>query len=197
LLAPLGLESGTFAILLGHLIGVLLLSFGGYVSFIRGENAMTSIARSFGRSGGALIATCNVIQLIGWTVIMVVQGSSALTGVTSFPFVPVALILSILVSLWALILGSPAGWMNDVAVILLSVLCVVLFAETLNNEVSTTGFQESVSMALAIELSITMPISWLPLIGDYSCKANDGVCASVIPFVSYFIGSTCMYSIYT
>jgi purine-cytosine permease-like protein len=48
---------------------------------------------------------------------------------------------------------------------------------------------------LGIELSIAMPVSWLPLVGDYSCKADSKLCAALMPFLGYFLGSCFMYII--
>jgi putative hydroxymethylpyrimidine transporter CytX len=197
LLAPLGLGKGLAAVLIGHLIGVALLAFGGGVSYARGENAMGAVALSFGRAGGKLVAFCNVVQLIGWTVVMIVQAGSAITGVLpGLPFAPVSLALSALVLAWALLLGSPGVRLNNVAVILLLILCAALFAESAGGSgpflpIASSG--GGMGMALAIELSVAMPVSWLPLIGDYTASAKDRACATGIPFAGYFAGSTLMY----
>jgi putative hydroxymethylpyrimidine transporter CytX len=197
LLAPLGLGKGLAAILIGHLIGVALLAFGGYVSFARDENAMGAVARSFGRTGGKLVALCNVVQLIGWTVVMIVQAGGAITSVfPRLPFAPAAFALSALVLAWALLLGSPAVRLNNVVVILLSILCAVLFAESVGAGgvvLDAARSSDTISMALAIELSIAMPVSWLPLVGDYSVSAGDRACAAGMPFAGYFAGSVLMY----
>jgi putative hydroxymethylpyrimidine transporter CytX len=195
LLAPLGFGKGLAAILIGHLIGVALLAFGGYVSFARGENAMGAVAQSFGGAGGKLVALCNVVQLIGWTVVMIVQAGDAVTSVfPQIPFAPAALVLSVLVLAWALLLGSPAVRLNNVVVALLSVLCAVLFAESAGGAVfGAARSGDAISMALAIELSVAMPVSWLPLVGDYSVSAGDRTCAAGMPFAGYFAGSALMY----
>jgi len=194
LLAPLGLVRGMAAIIVGHLVGTSLLAAGGYVSFARGENAMESVSFSLGPGGGRLVALCNVVQLLGWTVVMVVQAASALIGMTALPFAPVALGLSVLVVVWALILGSPAGRLNDIVVSLLAVLCLVLFGESFQSGPALTAVSgETMSMALGIELSIAMPVSWLPLAGDYACKTRDPRCAVAMPFLGYFVGSVAMY----
>jgi putative hydroxymethylpyrimidine transporter CytX len=197
LTAPLGLVKGGAAIVIGHLIGVSLLAFGGHISFSRGENAMGAVARSFGGAGGKLVAFCNVVQLIGWTVVMIVQAGGAMTSVLPrLPFAPVAFVLSALVLAWALLLGSPAVRLNNFAVILLLVMCAALFGEALGGAGAATGAAPAggvMSFALAVELSIAMPVSWLPLIGDYTASASDRSCASVIPFAGYFTGSTLMY----
>jgi purine-cytosine permease-like protein len=54
-------------------------------------------------------------------------------------------------------------------------------------------FFGGVDFALALELSIAMPVSWLPLAGDYSYQAKDLSCASAMPFAGYFLGSVFMY----
>ncbi|GHV43757.1 hydrogenase expression protein [Spirochaetia bacterium] len=194
-MASLGYSRGIAAILMGHLIGTGLLAFGGYISFTRKENAMDSVAFSLGRGGGKLVALFNVVQLIGWTVIMVVQAGSAVVGaLPEIPFQGAALVLSVLVLVWALIMGSPAARLNEIVVVLLAVLCAVLFIEARGKGASFAGLSDTMTMTLGIELSIAMPISWLPLAGDYACKAESRAGAAAMPFVGYFIGSVLMYS---
>jgi purine-cytosine permease-like protein len=127
-----------------------------------------------------------------------VQAGSAITSVfPELPFAPAAFVLSVLVLAWALLLGSPAVRLNNIVVILLSILCAVLFAESAGRADGTilgAGLPgDAIGMALAIELSIAMPVSWLPLIGDYAVSAGDRTCAAGMPFAGYFAGSTLMY----
>jgi putative hydroxymethylpyrimidine transporter CytX len=206
LLAPLGYAGGIAVILLGHLIGTGLLAFGGYISFSRKENAMDSVAFSLGKGGGRIVAFCNVVQLAGWTIVMVVQGSSAITGVfPGIPFAAAAFVLSALVLIWALIFGSPMGRLNEAAVAFLAVLCVLLFGEAAGlfggafaagaDGLSPPGslMEGGMGFALGLELSIAMPVSWLPLAGDYARKAEGKFCAGWVPFIGYFAGSSLMY----
>jgi putative hydroxymethylpyrimidine transporter CytX len=200
LLAPLGMASGLAAIIIGHLIGTGLLALGGYVSFCRKASAMESVACSFGSRGGKLIAFCNVVQLTGWTIVMIVQGVSAIRGVfPAIPFMAASAVLSSLVLLWALSRGSPAARLNDIVVVLLALLCVVWFAEVFAMPggfvVADNTGGGSMSMALAVEISIAMPVSWLPLVGDYAKDAKSGLCAAGMPFAGYFTGSIFMYAL--
>jgi putative hydroxymethylpyrimidine transporter CytX len=201
MLASLGLARGLGAILAGHLIGAGFLAYAGYISFLRKANAMESVAESFG-SGGRIIALCNVVQLLGWTIVMVVQAGSALTGlIPAIPFSLAALILALLVLIWALMFGSPVGQgIHSLIVALLAILCVVLFAEAAGmGGPAGSGMgrvpENPVSLMLAIELSIAMPVSWLPLVGDYSYKADKPVTAALMPFAGYFAGSVLMYAL--
>ncbi|GHV79669.1 hydrogenase expression protein [Spirochaetia bacterium] len=196
LLAPLGFVQGLAVILIGHVIGTALFAGGAYVSYCRKINAMDSVAFSFGKAGGKLVALCNLIQLVGWIIILVVQAGGAIAGVfPNLPFWTVTLALSVLQIVWALIFGSPGGRINDIAVVLLAGLCVLFLVESFGYSAGSLAISNTMSVMLGIELSIAMPVSWLPLAGDYSCKANDKVCAAVMPFLGYFLGSCFMYII--
>jgi putative hydroxymethylpyrimidine transporter CytX len=206
MLASLGLARGLMTILIGHLIGAGFLACAGYISFLRKANAMEIVAECFG-PGGRIIAFCNVVQLLGWTIVMVVQAGSALTGlIPALPFSLGALVLALLVLIWALMFGSPAGQgIHSFIVALLAILCVVLFAEAAGlggaagsaGEAFTGGGVSGhpMSLMLAVELSIAMPVSWLPLVGDYSHKADSPVTAALMPFAGYFAGSVLMYAL--
>jgi putative hydroxymethylpyrimidine transporter CytX len=137
-----------------------------------------------------------LVQLIGWIIILVVQAGGAIAGVfPNLPFWTVTLALSVLQIVWAVIFGSPGGRINDIAVVLLAGLCVLFFVESFGYAAGSSSFSNRMSVMLGIELSIAMPVSWLPLAGDYSCKADDKVCAALMPFLGYFLGSCFMYTI--
>jgi len=197
MLAPLGWFRASMAIILGHLLGTFFLAFGGYISFKRKKNAMDAASWSLGLGGGKLAAFANVIQLTGWTLIMVVQAAEVFQEI--FTWIPpsvMALIISFLVICWALILNSPLNWLNNAAVVLLALLCLCWFAEVLW---PGPGFmpsmldQGAISFVLGLELSMAMPISWLPLVGDYSKKSKNTMQAAICPFLGYFLGSVLMY----
>jgi putative hydroxymethylpyrimidine transporter CytX len=156
---------------------------------------MGSLVRTLGRGGAGIVAFLNVVQLIGWTIVMVVQAGNAAVGIfPQGPFKLIVLLLSVLVTLWALILGSPAEKLNEAVVILLTLFCVLLFAEALG--AGTAGFPPlsgGMSFTLGVELSIAMPVSWLPLAGDYGFRAEGKTGAAAMPFIGYFTGSVLMY----
>ncbi|MDR2921780.1 MAG: permease [Treponema sp.] len=196
LLAPLGFSKGIAVIIIGHLIGTALFAGGSYVSYCRKVNAMDSVAFSFGAVGGKLTALCNLIQLVGWIIIMVVQAGGAITAVfPGLPFWTIALALSVIQIIWAMFFGSPGGKINDVAVVLLAGLCVLILFESFAPQSGPLVMSDSMSVMLGIELSIAMPVSWLPVAGDYSCKADSKTCAAFMPFLGYFLASCFMYII--
>jgi purine-cytosine permease-like protein len=48
------------------------------------------------------------------------------------------------------------------------------------------------TFTLALELSISMPVSWLPVAGDYTVRADSAVSASLMPFLGYGGGCIAM-----
>ena len=76
-IAPLGFGRGIAAILVGHLIGCALMYLAGLIGANTEKSAMETVKRSFGQKGAVLFALLNVLQLVGWTAIMVKSGAAA------------------------------------------------------------------------------------------------------------------------
>lgn len=201
LLAPLGFSEGLKAILLGHLIGGLILILGGYIGAHSKFPAIMSTRISFGRYGSYLFSLLNVLQLIGWTAVMIISGGRAANelGISLFGFDSIntwAIAIGIFIGLWIWLGKVGFQKLNVVAVVLLFaltlVLCVVVFQEGTVLQVKPTG---EMSFGSALELSIIMPLSWLPLISDYTRFAKSKKGGLIGSFSGYFIGSSLMYAI--
>ncbi|MDF2500646.1 MAG: hydroxymethylpyrimidine transporter CytX [Anaerosporomusa subterranea] len=202
LLAPLGLASGATAILAGHLIGTTLLALVGLIGFKERVPAIESTRISFGAYGARLFALLNVLQLIGWTTIMILSAARSVNEITRILFqIDNTTIWSVtigtLILLWVA-LGRESGWkkLNMAAVWLLFGLTVVLSWAVLRNPVvAQQPAAGMLNFTEAIELSIAMPLSWLPLAADYTRFARSGKSAAWGSFIGYFTGSCWMYLI--
>ena len=201
LLAPLGFEQGLKAILLGHLIGGLILILGGYIGAQSKLPAIMSTRISFGHYGSYLFSLLNVLQLIGWTAVMIISGGRAANelGVALFGFDSIntwAIAIGIFIGLWIWLGKVGFQKLNVVAVVLLFVLtlilCGVVFKE---GNILLAAPTDEMSFGVALELSIIMPLSWLPLISDYTRFAKSRKSGLVGSFMGYFIGSSLMYAI--
>jgi putative hydroxymethylpyrimidine transporter CytX len=193
-IAPLGFLKGLAAIIIGHVVGTCLLAFGGYISFKKQRNAMDSVKHSMGEWGVKLIALLNVLQLLGWAAIMMIQGGRALNNV--FPALSnniTIFIMAVVVFVWAYYFSNISKWMNDISVVLLFFLCIILFWRV--GVRIPVGLKGTMNFTTAIELAIAMPVSWLPLIGDYTMNAKSRSGAVHYSFLGYFIGSVLMYSL--
>ena len=79
--APLGMAKGLAAILIGHIIGCAMMLLAGLIGGRTGRSAMETVKMSFGQKGGLLFAFLNVLQLVGWTAIMIYDGALAIGGI--------------------------------------------------------------------------------------------------------------------
>jgi putative hydroxymethylpyrimidine transporter CytX len=191
IIAPLGLAKGLAAILIGHFIGTLLLAFGGYVSFTSGKNAMEKVRDSFGSRGVKLVAALNVLQLLGWSAVMIIQAGRALNGLIPMFHGLGLIVVGGIVFIWFFFFNNFSKRINDVSVLLLIVLCGVLFMNF--SGTSPVLQKDSISFMLALEISISMPISWLPLIGDYAKNGESSKGVFLSSFLGYFIASSFMF----
>jgi len=202
LLAPLGFKMGLLAILLGHLVGTTLLVWGGIIGTIERIPALVSTRISFGQYGSYVFSVLNVLQLLGWTAVMIITGARSVNQITkllwSFDHLTVwSLIIGAFIFLWVW-LGKDSGWKkaNHVAVILLFLLTIVLSVIIFRNPLL---FRKPVAgdMAFgsALELVVVMPLSWLPLISDYTRFAKTKRGGAGGSWLGYFLGSSWMYII--
>ena len=201
LLAPLGFSEGLKAILLGHLIGGFILILGGYIGAKSKLPAIMSTRISFGRYGSYLFSLLNVLQLIGWTAVMIISGGRAANelGIGLFGFDSIntwAIAIGIMIGIWIWLGKVGFQKLNVVAVVLLFaltlVLCGVVFQEGSILQVKGT---DEMSFGAALELSVIMPLSWLPLIADYTRFAKSKKGGLIGSFTGYFVGSSLMYAI--
>lgn len=195
LIAPLGFKKGLLAILLGHLIGCTLFYFSGFIGAKTGLSAMDTVKLSFGKKGSILFSSLNALQLVGWTAVMIVSGAVAANSIYSFGGNVIwAIIISILIIFWLLIDIDKLSKLNTLAMIMLFILTLILsFIVFKGNSISS--FTESISFGAAVELSIAMPLSWLPLVSDYIKDAKKPKQSIAVSTIVYFISSSWMYII--
>ncbi len=190
-LAPLGLTKGILAIVLGHIIGGILFFLAGIIGGSSRKSAMDSVKMSFGKKGGLLFAILNVVQLVGWTAIMIYDGS--LSAASLFHGYQ---------ALWCIVIGGLIGLIgiknlgkvNSIAMMALFVLTIVL-CFTIVRQGHNTQIVETISFSAALELSISMPLSWLPVISDYTKEAKEPIKASLISALTYSLTSSWMFLI--
>lgn len=199
LIAPLGVARGIAVIILGHLIGCLILAAVGIMGFREKKPSQVAIRTSMGRYGSYLVSVFNIIQLTGWTAIMLIQAARAMQSLSgdlfnNNSFAVFVVFVGLLVALWAIFAEKGISLINNAAVLLLMVLSFVLLGSVLKGgqPVPAAG---SISLGMALELSIIMPLSWLPLISDYTMSAKTARGGFVGSFAGYFLGSCFMYII--
>ena len=212
--APLGFGKGMAAILIGHVLGCALLFLTGLIGAKTKRTAMETTALSFGKMGAKFFALLNAAQLLGWTGIMIYDGSlcanTIINGAKDYSKIA-ALAIGLLIVVWILARARNLDKLNFFAAALLFALtifmCVKIFGGLIAGaSPAMTGVDlamtetagaanEAISFGAALELSLAMPLSWLPVISDYTKDAQKPAPVSFAGALVYFFVSVWMYAI--
>ena len=196
-LAPLGLTQGLYAIILGHIIGGILLFGAGLIGGRLRQGSMNTTAFSFGPLGAKGFAFLNMLQLIGWTSIMIYDAMLALQELAPLSPMIWTIAIGALVILWLFIGLHNTGYIQAIVSVLLLGLTLYMGAHMISQWPSegillTSG---NMSFIAALELSIAMPLSWLPLISDYTRESKKPFSASLTSATVYTVTSIVMYTL--
>ncbi len=202
LLIPMGFAAGFLVILLGHLIGNTPMALGGMIGTQTGLPTMVAVRPSFGIRGSYFATVLNLVQLVGWTGVMLWIGGQAANAVWPMPalgFRGWVLVAGIFTTLWALLGRRYWKWLQRIAVTALICLCVVMTYVVLHeyglNRLLNVPAEGGMPFMVGLDLVIAMPISWLPLVCDYSRYGKGAKTSFWGTWAGYFIFSSWMYAI--
>jgi nucleobase:cation symporter-1, NCS1 family len=202
-LAPLGFFAGLMIIFLGHLIGNTFLGLGGYIGSRHGLSSMTTVRPAFGIRGANLAAVLNIIQLVGWASILLIIAGQA--GATLGHYVGGVfesnrfwiVIIGLATLLWAFYTDMKIWkFLQYFACTMLFIVVVMMTIVTFcdyNPIINVSTKPTTLHFMTALDLVIAMPISFLPIIADYSRFAKSNKTAFVNTWIGYFIISSWMY----
>jgi putative hydroxymethylpyrimidine transporter CytX len=206
LVPALSLPQALAAIVVGSVIGVTLLGLTGIVGSQTGLPTMVCLRPALGRGGSYVATGFNVVQLLGWTVFeLVIMGHAAnavVRGQTGFD----AVWLWILVfggAVLALGLWGPVAvvreWLTKFAlgavVVTTAWLTWRLFARADLGALWSAPAAGGLSFWAAVDIVIAMPISWLPLVSDYSRFARRPAPAFWGTVVGYLVANVWFYTL--
>ncbi|WP_024644763.1 putative hydroxymethylpyrimidine transporter CytX [Pseudomonas syringae] len=211
LLAPgLGMSGAMLAIFLGTLLGVLLLASVAVIGCDTGLSSMAALTLSLGSKGASVPALLNLLQLIGWGSfeLIVMRDAASLLGARAFadgsPWTSPLL--------WTLLFGALATllavsgpltfvrrFLRKWGVWILLAACSwltwnLLAKADLGALWATTG-DGSMPFASGFDIAIAMPLSWLPLIADYSRFGQRARSVFGGTAVGFFIGNFWLMSL--
>lgn len=194
--APLGMAKGFLAILVGHVIGCALLFLAGYIGARTRMSAMETVKMSFGQRGAMLFSFLNVLQLVGWTAIMIYDGALASNGIFDAGNWLWAAVIGALIVVWILVGITNLGRINQITMAALFLLTLLLSKVIfLDGGAAAGAAGEALSFGAAVELAVAMPLSWLPLISDYTREAERPFGATMASTLTYGVVSVWMYLI--
>jgi NCS1 family nucleobase:cation symporter-1 len=206
LVPALSLGQALVAIVVGSVIGVTLLALTAVVGARTGAPTMVCLRPALGHLGSWLPTTLNVVQLLGWTVFeLVIMGhaanavSRALLGLDAYPlWLAVFAVVVIAMGAW-----GPHGvvrqWLGRFAVwVMLATTAWLAWILLSRHDVGAllarpgTG---GLPFWAAVDLVIAMPISWLPLVCDYSRFARRPADAFWGTALGYLVANVGFYAL--
>lgn len=194
------LDSLWIPLVLGHILGGVLLFLVGYIGANVRLNAMEVTSSAFGKYGSKFFATLNVLQLVAWVAVLNAQGAAALASLNlPVSFSMTCVILAVLIALWVYAglerIAKVTTVVMVVLVILLIILSFKLFGLTSFGAASSLANYQALGFWNIFEISIAMPISWLPVISDYTKDVEKPARATLVSAVAYTVASLWMYFI--
>ncbi|MHC1772200.1 MAG: putative hydroxymethylpyrimidine transporter CytX [Flexilinea sp.] len=204
LVPGLSLSDALLAILTGSVLGCLLLSIIGIFGSETAVPTMVLLRPVLGIRGSYLPSALNAFQLIGWTIFeFVIMGfagdaiGKALFGVSNATLW-IAIFAAIVILMgFSGPLGVVKKWLKNFAVWVVFVTTIWLTWHLLTTYNLTALFNKpgdgTLSFWSAVDLVIAMPISWLPLVADYTRFARNTKNAFWGTFLGNFITNAWFY----
>ncbi len=189
-------------LVLGHIVGGIFLFFVGLIGARIRQNAMETTASVYGKYGSRFFASLNLFQLVAWIAVLNAQGAAVLAGLhlpISFPLTCV--LLAVLIALWVFVGLRRFAKVTSVVMVVLTVLLTILTVKLLGVGTSLTDASAGVAGAAShtlgfwniFEISLALPLSWLPVISDYTKDVEKPVRATAVSAIAYSFASFWMY----
>jgi nucleobase:cation symporter-1, NCS1 family len=208
LLVPaLGFGTAMLAIVIGSGVGCLLLALGARAGASHGVPTMVLFRPVLGIRGSYGPSILNALQLIGWTAVelwaMSLVADLVAERVFGFSARPlwlgVTAILCVALALWGPV-DVVRVWMKRFGAWTITGICalvtiLLLTSGALPDAVSAPGTGGFPTFGAALDLVIAMPISWLPLVADYTRFARRSEDAFVGTFFGYLIANIWLYAL--
>ena len=207
LVPGLSLVQALLAILLGGVIGNLLLGLAAAIGSDVGVPTMVLLRPSLGLRGSYLPSVVNVVQLVGWAtfeVIVMAQAASALlqrlAGLPgTYPFWALGFaILTTVLAVWGpvhvvkKILAKYVIWLVLATTVWLTL--AILTSYDMGELLARPGTGD-MPFLTAVDLVIALPISWFPLVADYSRLTRDRGAAFWGTGLGYFVPHVWFYAL--
>jgi putative hydroxymethylpyrimidine transporter CytX len=206
LVPALALGPALAAIALGSAIGTLLLATTGIVGSQTGLPTMVCLRPALGLGGSYVATALNVVQLLGWTVFeLVIIGHAAnavgrtLTGLdAAWLWILLFGTVVIALGLWGPV-AVVREWLTKFALVAVVATTAWLTWRILRRADLSALWAAppagGLSFWTGVDLVIAMPISWLPLVCDYSRFARSPASAFWGTAVGYFLANAWFYAL--
>jgi putative hydroxymethylpyrimidine transporter CytX len=207
LLVPaLGLRDALLAIAVGSVVGCVPLGLVAVAGAREGAPGMVLFRPALGLRGSYVPSVLNVVQLVGWTAVeywamghVAEAVSRRLFGFGAYPlWLSLAAVVCTLLAL-----GGPVivvrRWLERFGIYLVLAAAIWMtwgvFSSADVGRLWGRAGSGGLSFWLAVDLVIAMPISWLPLVADYSRLSRPGTRTFGGTYLGYLAGNVWFYGL--
>ena len=208
LLVPaLGLRDALFATVIGSVIGSALLAIAGRVGSDAGVPTMVALRPALGIRGSYLASLLNIAQLVGWAGLEIIIMSQAAGAISDhfFGFEGYYLWLAAFAVLGTIFaIGGPTVVVQQFLQ-RFGVWIVILASAWLTYRLfSTYSVQDLLDQKGAggwpnfwqgVDIAVALPVSWLPLVADYSRYSRKATSAAWATFASYTVANVWFFAL--
>jgi len=113
------------------------------------------------------------------------DGALATQGILAVGHIIRCLVIGGLILVWIIIGVKNLGKVNIIAMSALFIMTIILSFIIFRGEIAFGSSDGSISFGAALELSVAMPLSWLPLISDYTEEAKEPVKATAASTITW------------
>lgn len=183
------------AIVVGAVIGAVLLGLGAAAGARERVPTMVLMRGLLGRHASALPTALNLVQCVGWAtfeIVIIAEAASRLLGAPRWPFVLAAGVLATAMAMRPLgvarVLARYAFWAALAAV-------VYLFVNVLTEPLTPLTQGMATSFWTSADIVIALPVSWFPLVADYTRHVRGGRTAFVGASLGYGLATVAMFTL--
>ncbi len=207
LVPALGLRTALVAALVGSVIGSALLAAAGRVGSDTGVPTMVALRPALGIRGSYIASLLNILQLIGWAgleIIIMARAAEAISDeffgfrgyylwLTAFAIVGTAFAVGGPIVVVRAFLQRFGFWFVVAATLWLTWRLFATYdVHELLDDGGAGGFP---NFWQGVDIAVSLPVSWLPLVSDYSRFARRSAGAAWATFFSYTIGNTWFFAL--
>lgn len=190
---PLGVT--VLAIVVGAVIGSVLLGLGAAAGAREAVPTMVLLRGLLGRRVSALPTVLNIVQCVGWAtfeVVVIAEAASRALDAPRWPFVLVAGALATAMALRPLgvvrVLARYAVWAALAAL-------AYLFVQVLGEPSAPVTEGGATSFWTAADIVIALPVSWFPLVADYTRHVRAGRPAFLGTAIGYGAATIALFTL--
>ena len=207
LLVPgLGTRDALVATVVGSIIGCALLGLAAYIAADAGVPTMVLTRAALGLRGSTLPTVLNVVQLLGWTsfeILVMSQFADRIAQHAGLPALYPVWVLAVAAFCTAMALGGPLvvvrQWLEKFgvwAMILTSAALFGLLASRYDlGEIIGRAGTGDLGFWLAVDIVVSMPLSWFPLVADYNRFARSRTGSFWGTFVGYLVANVAFFGL--